>query len=92
MYAANVFRIPRSCVHIYKSLFTNIRVVGSLKLQLSLENIGLFCRALLQKRPINNRGNIGSFSSFQSRLVLYTTFHVEIDVLCRLRVVGSLKL
>ena len=29
-----------------------LRFVGSLKLQVSLENIGLFCRALLQKRPI----------------------------------------
>ena len=29
-----------------------LRLVGSLKLQVSLENIGLFCRALLQKRPI----------------------------------------
>ena len=29
-----------------------LRLVGSLKLQVSLENIGLFYRALLQKRPI----------------------------------------
>ena len=29
-----------------------LRLVGSLKLYVSLENIGLFCRALLQKRPI----------------------------------------
>jgi len=28
-----------------------LRLVGSWKLYLSLENIGLFCRALLQKRP-----------------------------------------
>jgi len=29
-----------------------LRSVGSLQLQVSLENIGLFCKALLQKRPI----------------------------------------
>ena len=29
-----------------------LQLVGSLKLYLSLENVGLFCRALLQKRPI----------------------------------------
>jgi len=29
-----------------------LRLVGSLKLYVSLKNIGLFCRALLQKRPI----------------------------------------
>ena len=29
-----------------------LRLVGSLKLYVSLENIGLFCRAILQKRPI----------------------------------------
>jgi len=29
-----------------------LRLVGSLKLYVSLGNIGLFCRALLQKRPI----------------------------------------
>jgi len=29
-----------------------LRLVASLKLQVSLENIGLFCRALLQKRPM----------------------------------------
>jgi len=29
-----------------------LRLVGSLKLYISLKNIGLFCRALLQKRPI----------------------------------------
>jgi len=29
-----------------------LRLVGSLKLSVSFENIGLFCRALLQKRPI----------------------------------------
>ena len=29
-----------------------LRLLGSLRLQVSLENIGLFCRALLQKRPI----------------------------------------
>jgi len=28
-----------------------LRLVGSLKLYVSLENIGLFCGALLQKRP-----------------------------------------
>ena len=28
------------------------RLVGSLKIWVSLQNIGLFCRALLQKRPI----------------------------------------
>ena len=32
-----------------------IRLVGSLKLQVSLENIGLFCRALLHKRPVTLR-------------------------------------
>ena len=29
-----------------------LRLVGSLKLYVSLENMSLFCRALLQKRPI----------------------------------------
>ena len=29
-----------------------LRLVGSLKLYVSLKNIGLFCRALLQKRPM----------------------------------------
>jgi len=29
-----------------------LRLAGSLKLYVSLENIGLFCRALLQKRPM----------------------------------------
>ena len=29
-----------------------LRLVGSLKLYVSLENIGLFYRALLQKRPV----------------------------------------
>jgi len=37
------------CVHIHMGW---LRLVGSLKLQVSLENIGLFCRALLKKRPI----------------------------------------
>ena len=29
-----------------------LRLVGCLKIYVSLQNIGLFCRALLQKRPI----------------------------------------
>jgi len=29
-----------------------LRLVGSLKLYVSVENIGLFCRALLQRRPV----------------------------------------
>ena len=29
-----------------------LRLVGSSKIKVSLQNIGLFCRALLQKRPI----------------------------------------
>jgi len=29
-----------------------LRLVGCLKIQISLHNTGLFCRALLQKRPI----------------------------------------
>ena len=29
-----------------------LRLVGCLKIQVSLQNTGLFCRALLQKRPI----------------------------------------
>jgi len=29
-----------------------LRLVGCLKLYVSLQNIGLFCRSLLQKRPI----------------------------------------
>jgi len=29
-----------------------LRLVGCLKIQVSLQNIGLFCTALLQKRPI----------------------------------------
>jgi len=31
----------------------SLRLVGSLKLWVSLQNVGLFCRALLQKRPID---------------------------------------
>jgi len=29
-----------------------LRLVGCLKIYVSLQNIGLFCRALLQKRPM----------------------------------------
>jgi len=32
-----------------------LRLVGSLKLYVSLESVGLFCRALLQQRPIISR-------------------------------------
>jgi len=35
-----------------KATMAWLRLVGSLKLYVSLENIGLFCRALLQERPI----------------------------------------
>ena len=30
-----------------------LRLVGCLKIYVSLQNIGLFCRSLLQKRPIS---------------------------------------
>ena len=35
-----------------------LRLVGCLKIYVSLQNIGLFCRALLQKRPIFLRSQI----------------------------------
>ena len=41
--------------HIWTSHVTRmgwLRLVGCLKIQVSLQNTGLFCRALLQKRPI----------------------------------------
>jgi len=43
-----------------------LRLVGSLKVYVSLEDIGLFCRALLQKRPILLR----------SLLIVATPYHV----------------
>ena len=42
------------------------RSVGSLKLQVSVENTGLFCRALLQKRPVILR----------SLLIVATPYHL----------------
>jgi len=29
-----------------------LRLVGALKLQVSLQDVGVFCRSLLQRRPI----------------------------------------
>jgi len=40
------------CVKVCEKVMGWLRVVGSLKLYVSLENIGLFYRALLQKRPV----------------------------------------
>jgi len=45
------------------------RLVGFLKLHVSLENVGLFCRALLQKRPIILR----------SLLIVATTQHLYLS-------------
>jgi len=46
-----------------------LRLLGSLKSYVSLKNIGLFCRALLQKRPII----LGSL------LIVATPYHVDGD-------------
>ena len=48
----------RVCICIYVVMISSnptmgwLGLVGSLKLYVSWENIGLFCRALVQKRPI----------------------------------------
>ena len=53
-----LYIIFTSCIVICVLLFVSIivmgwlRWVGCLKIQVSLQNTGLFCRALLQKRPI----------------------------------------
>ena len=48
-----------------------LRWVGCLKIQVSLQNTGLFCRALLQKRPI-----------FLSILLIVATPYLMYDVVC----------
>jgi len=45
-----------------------LRLVGSLKLYVSLKNIGLFCRALLQKRPIILRSLLAKATPYASCL------------------------
>jgi len=40
------------CIVIMLSDMGWLRLVGCLKIYISLQNIGLFCRSLLQKRPI----------------------------------------
>jgi len=53
----HVAHLNDSC-HTYGRVMSHIcimgwlRLVGCLKIQVSLQNTGLFCRALLQKRPI----------------------------------------
>ena len=44
-----------------------LRLVGSLKLYVSLENIGLFYRALLQKRPIISRSLLAKATPYNPR-------------------------
>jgi len=43
-----------------------LRLVGSLKLYVSLENIGLFYRALLQKRPIILRSLLAKATPYRT--------------------------
>ena len=52
-HVTHVFESCHACVWVMWCICMGwLRSVGSLKLYVSLENIGLFCRALLQKRPI----------------------------------------
>jgi len=55
------------CLNCSKTFMGWLRLVGSLKLYVSLKNIGLFCRALLQKRPIILR----------SLLTIATPYHIK---------------
>jgi len=48
-------RCCKMCCSVLQSVFRAmgwLRLVGCLKIYVSLQNIGLFCRSLLQKRPI----------------------------------------
>jgi len=56
LYCKNIYQMQYMYIHISKisdiSDMGWLRWVGCLKIQVSLQNTGLFCRALLQKRPI----------------------------------------
>jgi len=47
-----------------------LRLVGSLKLYVSLENIGLFYRALLQKRLIVLRSLLAEATPYSKRTIV----------------------
>jgi len=54
-----------------------LRLVGCLKIQVSLQNTGLFCRALLQKRPIILSILLIAATPYQTFCELTTNFPVE---------------
>ena len=62
------------CLH---SAMAWLRLVGSLKLYLSSENIGLFCRALLQKRPNLLRSLLIVGTPYMHILCAYIRVHIE---------------
>jgi len=55
IYIQNISFLGLFCIRDLSFHVGWLRLVGSLKLYVSLENIGLFYRALLQKRPILSR-------------------------------------
>jgi len=69
----------------------SLRLVGSLKLQVSSENIGLFCRAFLQKRPIILRSllivatpheEICSLAPHSGYLLKFVGLKAHVDTVC----------
>jgi len=70
------------CMYVCKYVMGWLRWVGCLKIQVSLQNTGLFCRALLQKRSLFLSILLIVATPYHGGSMQILTMHVYIYFLC----------